>query len=75
MSTPIVDFSNNDSYLPLNFSFNTNVGYGALKLFIAFSLPCVALTFLVWLGVHRYEKRKEKLEKIRFDQEKTETPC
>lgn len=75
MSTPIVDFSDNGSLLPLNFSFNKNVGYGALKLFVAFSLPCVALTFLVWLAVHRYEKRRELLEKARFELEKTEVQC
>ena len=75
MSTPIIAFDNGSSGTPENFSLTKNVGYGALKLYLAFSLPCVALTFLVWVAVYKWEKRRDAQRKGQQDEEKAASLC
>jgi hypothetical protein len=59
MSTPIVNFPNKNE---ADFSFG-NIGVGALKLYLAISLPLVLLTLVAW-GVFSFrEKRREKRKK------------
>lgn len=61
MSTPIVHFGNHKE----DFSFMKNVGWGALKLYLAMSLPLVALTLLGWYGIRLREKYKYQKERER----------
>ena len=55
MSTPIVQFDNEGS----GFS-GQNIGFGALELYVAVSLPLMCLTFVAWYFVYWREKRKDK---------------
>ena len=41
--------------------FGDGVDLGALKLYIAISLPLVFITLLAWYGVYWWETRKERL--------------
>ena len=41
--------------------FGDTVQLGALRLYVAISLPLVVVTMLAWYGVYWWEKRKEKL--------------
>lgn len=41
--------------------FGNTVQLGALRLYIAISLPLVVITLLSWYGVYWWETRKEKL--------------
>ena len=55
MSTPIVNFAPGNS----EFS-DKNIGFGALELYIAISLPLMGLTFVAWYFVYWWEKRKDR---------------
>lgn len=69
MSTPIVRFNKNKP----DFS-GHNIGYGALKLYLAISLPLVLITLLAWWAVSVRENYKDKTqrEKMKTDREKLE---
>lgn len=63
MSTPLVDF---DDEGPSSSTFSwKNVGVGALKLYLAISLPLIFLTFLAWYAVYWWEKRREEKERAK----------
>ncbi|KXS93979.1 hypothetical protein AC578_7678 [Pseudocercospora eumusae] len=59
MSTPIVDFSNKNTN-PKDFSWRDNIGVGALKLYLIFSLPMILITFVAWGVVHKLVRRRER---------------
>lgn len=53
MSTPIVRFDKDGSGFSLD-----NIGFGALKLYLAVSLPLVILTFIAYWIFTLVERRK-----------------
>ena len=58
MSTPIVNFKTDKSTFGV-----TNIGLGALKLYLVISLPLVLITLLAWGLFSLHEKRKERKKK------------
>lgn len=66
MSTPIVDFEKGSSDLSLE-----NIGVGALKLYLAVSLPLVLLTFIAYWIFKYTERRKREHRKARQEAEKS----
>ena len=58
MSTPIIDFDNDKQ--ASGFSLSGNIGLGALKLYLTFSLPFVLLTFLLWFCLQWHANRQHK---------------
>lgn len=54
MSTPIVNFD----HVEAGFG-GQNIGSGALKLYLAVSLPLMFLTFLGWYLVYWRERRRQ----------------
>jgi hypothetical protein len=50
MSTDIITFQDGSE----------NFRLGALKLYLAITLPCIALTFGAWYGMYLWARRKER---------------
>lgn len=65
MSTPIVHFNKTNP----DFSIK-NIGFGALKLYLAASLPLVLITLLAWWAMRVREKRSEKMEARKIENER-----
>lgn len=65
MSTPIVNFDKNKQ----DFT-SKNIGFGALKLYLAISLPLVVITLLAWWAVSLREDYKDKKEREKLENEK-----
>ena len=53
MRTPIVAFNTTETGIS-----NRNISFGALKLYVAISLPLMLLTFLAWRGMFWWEDKK-----------------